>query len=71
MLSLQQHNQDNNTLPSFGTSFQNTAFHVKRTENMDKQVKSEEGLPNIVPGVIRHTSQPDRSLAYYFSYKNA
>ena len=24
---------------------------------------------SIVPGVIRHTSQPDTSLAYYYSYK--
>ena len=24
---------------------------------------------NILPGVIRHTSSPDSSLAYYYNYK--
>ena len=36
--------------------------------NGEKERKEVEAT-SIVPGVIRHTSQPDISLAYYYSYK--
>ena len=67
-------------LPSFGEAFENTspnfakkpeipAIHAKVeecSENVDKISKT---LATILPGVIRHTSHPDRSLAYYYSYR--
>ena len=35
----------------------------------DSEDGREPKLPTILPGGIRHTSNPDRSLAYYYSYK--
>ena len=73
--------QTNQTsLPAFGETFQNTSFdsskkkeipaiHAKVEECSGHFDKSSKTLATILPGVIRHTSHPDRSLAYYYSYR--
>jgi hypothetical protein len=69
--------QTNQTLPPFGETFENTysnspkeqenpASHAKVEEFCNDEKKSKR-LPTILPGVIRHTSHPERSLAYYYS----
>ena len=62
-------------LPAFGETLGNT-YSPKKQEiptkgaveecswNDDKRYNR---LGTILPGVIRHTSQPERSLAYYYS----
>merc|ERR1712156_1016598 len=35
----------------------------------EEKERKELKATSIVPGVIRHTSQPNTSLAYYYSYK--
>ena len=68
---------DQAPLPSFGKAFENTlSDSVKKQEiptnpaecsgYVDKRSKT---VATIMPGVIRHTSHPDRSLAYYYSYR--
>ena len=40
-----------------------------RSYNNAEKEKKEVKAVSIVPGVIRHTSQPNTSLAYYYNYK--
>ena len=67
-------------LPSFGEAFENTATDsAKKQEIPASYAKVEEvswhvderskTLPTVLAGVIRHTSHPERSLAYYYSYR--
>ena len=68
-------------LPAFGEAFENTSSDISEkqqvitgsqakaeecSENVEKRSKT---LATILPGVIRHTSHPERSLAYYYSYR--
>ena len=49
---------------------------IQKRQNMNNSTAEKEGhlqkpearLARILPGVIRHTSCPDRSLAYYYNY---
>ena len=62
-------------LPAFGETFkiyssnteENSASHVKVEECSGHADTRSKRLATILPGVIRHTSHPDRSLAYYYS----
>ena len=61
-------------LPAFGETFQNTFNSPKKQESPAKVEgcsehanKRSNRLGTILPGVIRHTSHPERSLAYYYS----
>ena len=66
----------------FGATFENLYFNFgkepekhnnpwiqNRTEKIENILqKTESRNANILPGVIRHTSCPNRSLAYYYDY---
>ena len=59
-------------LPSFEDAFENMAFdcHGRKGEEFVEDGPEVEGpLVRILPGVIRHTSCPDTSLAYYYCYR--
>jgi hypothetical protein len=60
-------------LPAFGEIFGNTSSNsTKKQEMPASHGQVEEYSENIdirsaTPGVIRHTSQPERLLAYYYT----
>ena len=67
----------------FGTSIENSCFPIyqeqeriknpwiQKQQNMENNLqKPEARRVSISPGVIRHTSCPDRSLAYYYNYSS-
>ena len=63
-------------LPSFGDTFVSfnytkkpeESIAVQHVENVDEK---DAAVATIWPGVIRHTSRPDTSLAYYYKYRVA
>ena len=70
-------NQDSrNKLPSFGDTFVSfnytkkaeESIEVHHVENVDEK---DAAVATIWPGVIRHTSRPYTSLAYYYKYRVA
>jgi hypothetical protein len=59
----------------FGATFENGGLNVKKeaeTHQSSIIPKQEEPLQtvHILPGVIRHTSCPDSSLAFYYKYNS-
>ena len=63
-----------NTLPSFGDDLDKKLFVVEvEVEHTLGTVDEKEKtmMATILPGVIRHTSRPHTSLAYYYSYRVA
>ena len=66
------HKLDINSLPlkkRFRAVLTYSLHKVKKNEDINVKIdKNKKREVNIVPGVIRHTSCPDDSLAYYLDY---
>ena len=61
-----------NTLPSFVDDLDKKLFGVEVEHTLGTVDEKEKTMmATILPGVIRHTSRPHTSLAYYYSYRVA
>ena len=56
-------------MPKAPETYKNPWIQKKqKMTNITEMEKPEPRKKSILPGVIRHTSCPDRPLAYYYSY---